>query len=148
MRFKSRHQESPEINLIPLMDVLMTVLTFFVVVSMTLNGEQTPNVALPGQSNSGQANSERANPRGNSRSSAPSVAQTLTVSLTASGELRLGAEQLDLAATTNQLRDRLRQNPQMVILLKADRSLPYKTIAKTLNTLRQVGGSRVSLITQ
>ncbi len=135
MRFKSREQPSPEINLIPLLDVLMTVLTFFVIVSMTLNGDQTPNLSLPGQFNP--------------KSTSPSLAApTVIVGLNAFGELLIGQEKLDLAATQAKLRDRLRRNPELVILLKADRSLPYKTIAKTLNTLRQVGGSRVSLITQ
>jgi biopolymer transport protein ExbD len=139
MKFTSRDQPQPELNLIPLMDVLMTVLTFFVLVSMTLNGDQTPNVRLPGGSKTGLA----------TQSSSPvQVAPKLIVGLTATGTLVIEQRTLSPIATQALLRDRLAQTPDLVILLKADRSLPYKTIAKTLNTLRQVGGSRVSLITQ
>jgi biopolymer transport protein ExbD len=139
MKFTSRDQPQPELNLIPLMDVLMTVLTFFVLVSMTLNGDQTPNVRLPGGSKTGLA----------PQSSAPvQVAPKLIIGLTATGTLVIEQRTLSPSATQALLRDRLAKTPDLVILLKADRSLPYKTIAKTLNTLRQVGGNRVSLITQ
>jgi biopolymer transport protein ExbD len=139
MKFTSRDQVQPEINLIPLMDVLMTVLTFFVLVSMTLNGDQTPNVQLPGGSKTGLS----------TQSSAPAqVAPKLIIGLTATGTLVIEQRTLSPIATQALLRDRLAQTPDLVILLKADRSLPYKTIAKALNTLRQVGGNRVSLITQ
>ncbi|NEQ28726.1 MAG: biopolymer transporter ExbD, partial [Microcoleus sp. SIO2G3] len=30
----------PEINLVPMMDVIMTILTFFIIVSMTLTNQQ------------------------------------------------------------------------------------------------------------
>jgi biopolymer transport protein ExbD len=140
MKFKSRDQIQPEINLIPLMDVLMTVLTFFVLVSMTLNGDQTPNVRLPGGSKTGLA-AQSAAPE-------PAPAPKLIIGLTAAGALMIEQRPLSPSATQELLRDRLAQTPNLVILLKADRSLPYKTIAQTLNTLRQVGGNRVSLITQ
>jgi biopolymer transport protein ExbD len=141
MKFESRDQAQPEINLIPLMDVLMTVLTFFVLVSMTLNGDQTPNVRLPGGSKTGLA----------TQSSGPgpaAAAPKLIIGLTAAGTLVIEQRPLSSRAIQALLRDRLAQTPDLVILLKADRSLPYRTIAKTLNTLRQVGGNRVSLITQ
>ncbi|MBE9069935.1 biopolymer transporter ExbD, partial [Leptolyngbya cf. ectocarpi LEGE 11479] len=49
MGLKSRHQRSgiPEVNLVPMMDVLMTVLTFFVIISMELSGVQIFGVSLP-----------------------------------------------------------------------------------------------------
>lgn len=49
MRFKNRQPGSqiPEVNLVPMMDVLMTVLTFFIIVSMGLTGQQIVNVRLP-----------------------------------------------------------------------------------------------------
>jgi biopolymer transport protein ExbD len=141
MKFTSRDQAQPEINLIPLMDVLMTVLTFFVLVSMTLNGDQTPNVQLPGGSKTGLATQSSGQVQA-------AAAPKLIIGLTAAGGLVIEQRPLSSQATQALLRDRLTQTPDLVILLKADRSLPYKTIAKTLNTLRQVGGNRVSLITQ
>ena len=50
MRFKHQqsHSQLPEVNLVPLLDVLMSVLTFFIITSMTLTGRNIANVNLPG----------------------------------------------------------------------------------------------------
>jgi biopolymer transport protein ExbD len=37
----------PEMNLVPMLDVLMTVLTFFIIVSMTLAMDKAVEVPLP-----------------------------------------------------------------------------------------------------
>ncbi len=51
MNFKTQQKSSsqvPEINLVPMMDVLMTILTFFIIISMTLSSQQRAlNVTLP-----------------------------------------------------------------------------------------------------
>ncbi|HEY9639164.1 MAG TPA: biopolymer transporter ExbD, partial [Coleofasciculaceae cyanobacterium] len=46
----NRHRSAnrlPEVNLVPMMDVLMTVLTFFILISMTLALEQGVEIRLP-----------------------------------------------------------------------------------------------------
>ena len=50
MRFKNQQRGSsiPEVNLVPMMDVMMSVLTFFIITSMTLTGQRLTNVNLPG----------------------------------------------------------------------------------------------------
>jgi len=46
-RRRSAKSQIPEVNLIPMLDVLMTVLTFFIIISMGLTGQQLLNVRLP-----------------------------------------------------------------------------------------------------
>jgi biopolymer transport protein ExbD len=135
MRFKSRESASPEINLIPLMDVLMTVLTFFVLVSMGLNGEQISNINLPSQSGKPGELVAQSGP-------------ILVIGLTATGELTIESQRFSVEAAQQELSKRLKQEPNLALMLKADRTLPYKTVAKTLGVLRNLGGSRVSLVTQ
>jgi biopolymer transport protein ExbD len=56
MRFKSQQKSSqmPDVNLVPMMDVIMTILTFFIIVSMTLTAEQgAVNVTLPSTGGAG-----------------------------------------------------------------------------------------------
>ena len=43
-RFQSK---IPQVNLVPMMDVLMTVLVFFVIISMSLSGIKIFGVSLP-----------------------------------------------------------------------------------------------------
>jgi biopolymer transport protein ExbD len=39
----------------------------------------------------------------------------------------------------------LAQNPQGVVLLSADRSLPYEQVVRVLGEMEAIGGDRISL---
>jgi biopolymer transport protein ExbD len=125
----------PTVDLVPMMDVLMTVLIFFVVVSMGLTGVQINGVVLPRSVD------------GTDPSSAESERETppLAVGLTAQGALVLDGDPTDLSALAPAIQTYFAENPNGSILLKADRALPYDDIAALLIELRKVGGSRVSL---
>jgi biopolymer transport protein ExbD len=136
MRFQSRSRNSgvPEVNLVPMMDVLMTVLTFFIIIAMTLTGTQIANVRLP-QSVTG-ADEE------------PAMAQKvepLIVGLDGNGNLVLDNQPITSPQLAQRIRTYFNQNPEGKIILKADRELSYETVADLLTELRAIGGSRVSL---
>jgi biopolymer transport protein ExbD len=133
MKFKHQHGGShmPEVNLVPMMDVVMTVLTFFIVVSMTLtSGFRSVNVALP-SSEKGVSKQQPTEP--------------LLVSLNQQGQLFLG----ETGSTPDQMAQKvveyLNKNPEGVVILKADKQLPYEKVVQVLGSLREVGGDRVSL---
>lgn len=135
---RTRHRRPsriPEVNLVPMMDVLMTVLIFFVVISMGLTGVQINGVILP-QSVEGADQkivdkSEEAEP--------------LVIGLNDRRELILDGEEIDLGALSPRIRAYFQENPEGSLMLKADRALPYDDIAALLSELRKIGGRRVSL---
>ena len=137
MRFSKRHQNAqiPEVNLVPMMDVLMTVLTFFIIISMTLTGQQIVNVRLP-QSVAG-ADDET--------STAVTQIEALVVGLDQDGNLVLDNQTLSFSDLSSRIRTYFSQNPDGKIILKADRQLPYQQVASLLTDLRAIGGNRVSL---
>ena len=50
MRFKQRQSAKlPEVNLIPMLNLMMGILAFFVMITMTLSNEKLWQVQLPGQ---------------------------------------------------------------------------------------------------
>ena len=134
MRFKQgrSNDELPEINLVPMMDVLMTVLTFFIVVSMTLTGQQIASVTLPQTDGAGTE-------------AKPETQSSLVIGLNPEAEIVLDNQPID----TNQLAAAMQafyaEHPQGVVLLKADRSLDYSKVVQLLKTMRDIGGNRVSL---
>ncbi|HEY9640193.1 MAG TPA: biopolymer transporter ExbD [Coleofasciculaceae cyanobacterium] len=133
MNFKTQQKTSqmPEVNLVPMMDVLMTVLTFFILISMTLTGQQQAlNVTLPDTQN-GATNVKSADP--------------LIVTLDNQGKLGVQSKVVTEAELIQQMQTYLTQNPQGAVLLKADRKVAYEQLAKLLGTLQKVGGERVSL---
>ncbi|HEY9729212.1 MAG TPA: biopolymer transporter ExbD [Chroococcales cyanobacterium] len=133
MRFKSRQKVSqmPEVNLVPMMDVLMTILTFFIIVSMTLTTRQNAvNVSLP-SANKGLSEQKTPDP--------------LIVTLNRQKQLFLGKQQITEAKLADPMKSYLQQHPNGAVILNADRKLPYEEVVQVLGKMRDIGGDRVSL---
>ncbi|HEY9640456.1 MAG TPA: biopolymer transporter ExbD [Coleofasciculaceae cyanobacterium] len=122
----------PEVNLVPMLDVLMTVLTFFIIVSMTLTGQQLFNVNLP---------------TGKAKADAPSETKTakLTIGLNNTGEKVMDNKPVTDQEVVQQVQKFLADNPKGIVTLKADKGLKYESVLGLLKTLRDIGGDRVFL---
>jgi len=133
MRFKSqqKHSTMPDVNLIPMMDVIMTILTFFILVSMTLGKQQQVlDVTLPNAS-AGATNFKTPDP--------------MVVGLSTKGGISIADRAMTETELTQKIQDYLTQNPQGAVLLKADRQVSYEQLAKLLGVMQRVGGEKVSL---
>ncbi len=126
---QNRPPEVPEVNLVPMMDVLMSVLTFFIIISMNLTSEDIRSVELPTVSG-----------RGEEDTGAPFV-----VGLDADGRILRVDEVVSEAELSESLGAYLAENPEGYVRLKADRDLDYADISQLLLTIRDIGGGRVSL---
>jgi biopolymer transport protein ExbD len=122
----------PEVNLVPMMDVVMTILTFFIIVSMTLTSQQSAvNIALP-SANKGTS------PQDTSK-------EPLIVGLDGQRQLIVGDKPVTEAELAQQMLSYLSKNPQGAVVLKADKNLAYEQVVQVLGKMRDVGGDRVSL---
>jgi biopolymer transport protein ExbD len=133
MRFKSQQKGSqmPEVNLVPMMDVILTVLTFFIIISMTLTGQQqSVDITLPSTDAGG--------------STLP-VPDPLVVGLNQQGQVLLNNQPASDAQLSQQMQTYLVQNPKGAVILKADRQIPYEKVVQVLGKMRDIGGDRVSL---
>ncbi|HEY9887486.1 MAG TPA: biopolymer transporter ExbD [Candidatus Obscuribacterales bacterium] len=125
----------PEVNLVPMMDVLMTVLTFFIIISMSLTGRQLIGIDIP----SGiEGTDEQAAPT-------PTEAETLIIGIDSNGEILFEDEPINFQQLTQRIRTYFAENPDGKLVLKADKELPYDDVAVFLTSLRDIGGNRVSL---
>lgn len=130
MKFKHQNQQVPEINLVPMMDVIMTILVFFILVSMTLTGSKSVDATLPSTD------------KGVNTKPAP---DPLVIGMTRSGQVEINRATVTEAQIAQQVTAYFQRNPQGAIVLKADKSLSYEKVVQTLGVLRDVGGDRVSL---
>ncbi|MBD2035203.1 biopolymer transporter ExbD [Leptolyngbya sp. FACHB-321] len=132
MRFKSKQKGSEllDVNLIPMMDVLMTVLTFFILISMTLTTQQSVDVTLPTAS------------EGTKEQKLP---DPLIVGLTRQGQMTVSNTPVTQDQLATQMVEYLNKNPQGAIVLKADNQLAYQKVVQVLGTMQAIGGERVSL---
>ncbi|MBW4523298.1 MAG: biopolymer transporter ExbD [Scytolyngbya sp. HA4215-MV1] len=132
MKFKSQHKGSdmPELNLVPMMDVIMVILTFFIIVSMTLTNFQAVDVPLP-SSDAGVSKEKPVEP--------------LIVGLNRQGRILLENQTLTDAQLAQRMVTYIEKNPKGTIVLKADKDITYEKVVRLLGTMRDVGGDRVSL---
>lgn len=130
-RFRASKSQMPEINLVPMMDVLMTILTFFIIISMTLTVQQrSVNIDLP--STKVGANDLK-------------TPDPLIVGLTRQGTLAIANQPVTDAQLRLQMQAYLQTNPNGVVVLQADKKLPYEQVVQVLGKMRDIGGDRVSL---
>jgi biopolymer transport protein ExbD len=131
VRFKSEDQDGqmPEVNLVPMMDVIMTILTFFIIVSMTLSDFQSVSVPLPKTDNSSK---ER-------------LPEPLTIAIDKLGKITLRNQPVNQDQLAQQVVNYLEKNPKGAVVLRADRQLTYDKVVQVFSAVQQVGGDRVSL---
>ena len=120
----------PEPNLVPMMDVVLTVLMFFIVLSMAPKAKMIKNVALPSAD------------RGKVEEVLP---DPLIIGMNKQGQNLVDNQPIDDLALGNKVVEYLNKNAKGAVVLKADKGLSYEKVVETLGILRDVGGDRVSL---
>ena len=124
-----------EVNLIPMMDVLMVVLTFFIIISMTLStGQNVIGVNLPRTDKGAKPSAQDAK--------AP---DPLMVGINKQGQIMIKNKPVETSQLETELQAYFQKSPQGVVVLQADKTLPYEKLAKVLGQIRDIGGDRVAL---
>ncbi|WP_133500965.1 ExbD/TolR family protein [Cognatilysobacter terrigena] len=125
-----RPVDEPEINLVPLIDVILTLVIFFVVTA-TFDGRSALKLELP------KASGESTNAR-----------DPLTVLVNAQGKYFVGDREVirddaaSLKATINEVGGSDRDRP---IMLRADARTPYQAVITAQEALGQLGYRHILL---
>ncbi len=112
----------------------MTVLTFFIIISMTLTGQRIAGVNLPQVEAGAQ-----------SRDGDEVIENSLVFGVDATGQLILEQSPISQQEALAAAQSYLSENAEGYVVLKADRQLPYKDVVALLNALREIGGAKVLL---
>ena len=128
-----RADDAPEINLIPLIDVLLCLLIFFVVTT-TFDARSVLKLELP-----------RADGQ-------PSEAQSkaLSVLVNAQGRYFVGDREVlrtDVESLKDSLRDVAGTDRDRPVLLRADARTPHQAVVTALDALGQLGFRKVNIAT-
>ncbi|NEQ97601.1 MAG: biopolymer transporter ExbD [Cyanothece sp. SIO2G6] len=135
MPMRSRRQTAsqiPEVNLVPLMDVLMSVLTFFIIISMNLSSQNILSVDAPSPDDTTGTEQEDG-------------VEPFVIGLNVQGEALLADQPVDQATLVQEVRSYLADHPDGYVRLKADKELDYQEVTRFLTVLRNIGSGRVSL---
>ena len=118
-----------EINITPLVDVMLVLMVVFILTAPLLN------------------NAVRINLPQTAATSAPDAARALTVSVDNAGIVFIDKRALAPDALEGELRQQLKANPQLALNLQADQSVPYKEVAKAMAAISRSGVSKLSVLT-
>ncbi len=120
---------TPEMNVTPLVDVVLVLLIIFMVVTPQL--EAGAAVELPAVSHPDKGEDNSLTP--------------ITVSLTVHGALFLDRQELPRSKLVERLRALHDQDPQARVVLKADRAVRYAEVRGVFKTLQDIGFPGISL---
>lgn len=121
----------PEINITPLVDVILQLVIFFLVTTTFVSMETGAQVNLP------SANFSRIE-----------EAKTLTVTITENNSLYVDGGLVDWVELPKVLVAALRQDPEAVVVIEADKKVLHGTVVKAMDIARQAGAERMAIATQ
>jgi biopolymer transport protein ExbD len=138
-RRNRKHSQMPEVNLVPMMDLVLTILCFFIVVSISLAGSSADtgsvDITLP-SAKSGLSDTE-----GDNKSTDP-----LIVGLDGKNEMFIESRKIEINQLGQEIKDYLAKHPKDgAVILKADSQVPYAKVIEALTQMRSSGGEKVSL---
>ncbi|MGB3403032.1 MAG: biopolymer transporter ExbD [Microcoleaceae cyanobacterium] len=118
------------IELLPLIDVVFCILTFFILAALQLTRQQAITVDLP-KASTGETQMQK----------------MLIVGIDAQGRTYVDQQVLSASQLERQLKRFKRWNPSGLMVLYAPKDARYNDVVGVLDQMRAVGGSRVALAT-
>jgi biopolymer transport protein ExbD len=134
-----RGNKMPELNLVPLMDLVLTVLCFFIVASIAMSNSSSStgsvDVALP------SAKSGLSDKEGDNKPADPMI-----VSVDSKNEMYVESRKIVIGQLGPEIKAYLAKHPKDgVVILKADSQISYAKVIEVLAQMRSFGGEKVSL---
>ncbi len=128
------HLDSPgeevQIQIIPLIDVIFCILTFFILAALQLTRQQAINVDLPKAS-----------------TGVTQMREMLVVTINSTGQTFVDRQYVDRNQLYQALQAYRQSNPDGLLVLYASQTAFYNDVVQVLDLMRQVGGDRVALAT-
>ncbi|MBD0262120.1 MAG: biopolymer transporter ExbD [Tolypothrix sp. Co-bin9] len=133
--------EEVQIQIIPLIDVVFCILTFFILAALQFTRQEAINIDLP-KANTGTVvpNASNLQPQ--------SQPQILTLGIDAIGQTSLDGQPLQKEQLTENFRNYLKQNPNGILALKVTKSTAYNDVMEMVDLWRQQGGTQISFVVQ
>ncbi|BAY64785.1 biopolymer transport protein ExbD/TolR [Calothrix brevissima NIES-22] len=132
MRLPDEPDIPAQINIVPMIDVIFAILTFFIMSTLFLTRSEGLPVNLP---KAGSAQQQK--------SSAP-----ITVTVDAEGKISVNRKAVDIEVLGEQVRTFMGNNPEALVVINADERVTHGKVVAVMDRLRQVKGAKLAIATQ
>lgn len=124
---------NPDINVVPMADIMLVLLIIFMVVTpMLQKGASVEMVRVENARPMEDADKEDA----------------VLIAITRSGNLFLGNQQIAIEDLKEKIQDRLAARPNKIVYIKSDARASYGTVVKIVDEVRTAGVDQVGLLTE
>ncbi len=131
MRLPEEPDLPPQIYIVPMIDVIFALLTFFIMSTLFLSRSQGLPVNLPSAATAEAQRSTQA-----------------TVTIDQTGKLALNRKLIQLNDLNNQIQALKGKNSQILVVIDADRRVAHGQVITVMDRLRSVSGVRLAIGTQ
>lgn len=125
-----RQRKTPELIIIPMIDIMFFLLVFFMLSTMYMIDLKTIPVKLP-----------------QAKNAATDTTTTFAVTMKADGTLYLGEAQTDAQALVTQAAIEQKNNKNFAVVIRAEKDLEYGEVIKLVDRLKGAGVTRFGLAT-
>jgi len=131
MRLPDEPDNIPQINIVPMIDVVFAILTFLIVSSLSLSKSEGLPVNLPKASTSQVQDSPA----------------KITVTLDAQGKFMVDKKSVNLDQIESTVRQVMGSNQSALIVLNADKSVNHGNVVEVMDRLRRIKGAKLGIAT-
>ena len=129
--FYNFEEENIQINILPMIDVIFVILSFFIVSSLYLVRLETIPINLP--------NAETANQEKDT---------AIVITLNLDNKVFIDEKIIDISLFENQLRSKLKNSNNKKVVLRADKSIKYGKVISILDIMRKIEDIKIGVSTE
>ena len=128
MRPINETEDTFEINILPMIDVIFSILAFFIISSLFLTRSQGLPVDLP-----------------SAQTAEPEQSVQLNITIESDGKMFLDRQPIELNELKAALTEKIKPDSESVVIINADEKVEHGTVVKVMDRLRQVPGAKMAI---
>ena len=132
MRLPDEPDVPAQINIVPMIDVIFAILTFFIMSTLFLHRSQSLPVNLPKAATA----------------KAQSSAAPITVTINSEGTLKLNLQPVTIDTLTVNVQELMGKNTEVGVIINADKNATHGQVVMVMDRVRQVKGAKLAIATQ
>jgi biopolymer transport protein ExbD len=131
MLLPEEDESLPQINIVPMIDVIFAILTFFIMASLFLTRTESLPVNLP------RAQTSQNQPQ-----------SRVTVSVNAQGQVFLNRQPVEVAQLTPRVKQLMGDRTEIIAVINADERVNYGRVIAVMDQLRAIPGVKLGMATR
>jgi biopolymer transport protein ExbD len=131
MRLPDEPDLPAQINIVPMIDVVFALLTFFIMSSLVLTRSEGLPINLP------QASTAKSQPQ-----------KQAVITIDPAGKLSLNRQTVALDQLASQIQAFIQANKEAIVIINADEQVQHGRVIAVMDQVRRVQGAKLAIATQ